>query len=357
MTTLSLPARPSEATRPLPWRRMVWVTWRQHRSALIGMAIFLGALAACLWLLGRQLHHAYGLAAACHPSASPACQNLITSYGPTDSFLAPGWPLHVIPPLIGAFLGAPLLARELETGTFRYAWTQGFGRWRWTLAKLVLLAVPVVAVAAALAALFSWYYEPYLTNHNPFLLEVSPLKSGLFDIRGTAFAAWTLTAFAIGALAGVLTRRVILAIGTTLAAYTGLAIAAALYLREHYVTPVTTRNLFDPFTTRPPASLLIVHQWWTEGGRAVNQSAINHQVNAMWPRLFASAPGASVHAKKAHTLTNVMHSLLQHGYASWTSYQPANRFWTFQLIETSWLLALSAALIAATVWLVHRRAC
>ena len=33
-----------------------------------------------------------------------------------------------------------MLARELETGTFRYAWTQGFGRWRWTLAKLAPLA-------------------------------------------------------------------------------------------------------------------------------------------------------------------------------------------------------------------------
>ena len=36
---------------------------------------------------------------------------------------------------------AAVLARELETGTFRYAWTQGFGRRRWALAKLVLLAV------------------------------------------------------------------------------------------------------------------------------------------------------------------------------------------------------------------------
>ena len=45
--------------------------------------------------------------------------------------------LQVVPALIGAFVGAPVLARELETGTFRYAWTQGFGRWRWALAKLV----------------------------------------------------------------------------------------------------------------------------------------------------------------------------------------------------------------------------
>jgi hypothetical protein len=46
--------------------------------------------------------------------------------------------------------------------------------------------------------------------------------------------------------------------------------------------------------------------------------------------------------------------LAPHGYRMWTSYQPASRFWPFQWIEGGWLLALSALLIAATIWLVHR---
>jgi hypothetical protein len=48
--------------------------------------------------------------------------------------------------------------------------------------------------------------------------------------------------------------------------------------------------------------------------------------------------------------------LAQHGYTHWISYQPASRFWPFQWIEGGWLLALSVLLIAATVWLVRRRA-
>jgi hypothetical protein len=35
---------------------------------------------------------------------------------------------------------------------------------------------------------------------------------------------------------------------------------------------------------------------------------------------------------------------------------PDVRFWHFQLIEGGWLLALSAVLIAAAIWLVRRRA-
>ena len=46
----------------------------------------------------------------------------------------------------------------------------------------------------------------------------------------------------------------------------------------------------------------------------------------------------------------------QRGYTEWTSYQPGSRFWPFQWIEGGWLLALSVLLIAATIWLVRRRA-
>jgi len=48
--------------------------------------------------------------------------------------------------------------------------------------------------------------------------------------------------------------------------------------------------------------------------------------------------------------------LIQHGYTQLTTYQPASRFWPFQWIEDGWLLALSLLLLAATVWLVRRRA-
>jgi hypothetical protein len=230
MTALTVAARPERdaSLRPVPWRRMAWVTWRQHRFALTGLAALLGALAVCLWIVGLQLHHAYAAATACHPASSIACGDLISSFNGMDHFLANGSLLQAVPALIGAFVGAPVLARELETGTFRYAWTQGFGRWRWTLAKLVPLAVGVAAAAGALSVLFSWYYQPYFAagNQTLSLSEVSPFAPGLFDLRGVAFAAWTLAAFAIGGLAGMLIRRVVPAIVATLAAYAGLALAA-----------------------------------------------------------------------------------------------------------------------------------
>jgi hypothetical protein len=55
-----------------------------------------------------------------------------------------------------------------------------------------------------------------------------------------------MTAFAIGALAGLLTRRVVPAIVATLTAYTGLALVAANVLRQHYLTPVLKRAVGVP---------------------------------------------------------------------------------------------------------------
>jgi hypothetical protein len=271
VTTLTMPARVEEDAnlRPLPWRRMAWVTWRHHRIALGGVAVFLGALAVWLWRAGLELHQAYAAAIDCHPAGSAACSELVVNFNTTGGILKGGFVLQPVPALIGAFTGPLVLAYELETGTFRYAWTQAFGRWRWTLAKLVLLGAAVTALAAAFGVLVSWYYQPYLAPGRLYS-ATSPLHHWLFDLRGVAFAGWTLTAFAMGAFAGMLIRRVVPAIAATLAAYTGLAVVVA----------------------------------------------------------------------------DVLHA----------NYQPASHFWPVQWVEGGGLLALSALLIAATVWLVQHRA-
>jgi len=355
MTALTMPARPEDDTspRPVPWRRMTWVTWRQHRVALAGVAVLLGALSVWLWLSGLQLHHAWAGVTACHPASSLACQNAVYNFGnayaPTAQNMAVL--LHVVPALIGAFVGAPVLARELETGTFRYAWTLPFGRWRWTLAKLVPLAVTVTAAAAALSLLFSWYYQPIFASGGQI-----PLDPNLFGSRGVAFAAWTLAVFAIGALAGMLLRRVVPAIAATLAAYAGLALATGLYLQQHYLTPLVTSNLNLNTSLDPAGSAWILSRWWTKGGITVSQGTVNQVIAPVVQRLIPAVPSDEVHLYKGPTYLSAEQYLTHHGYTQWTVYQPGSRFWPFQWIEGGWLLALSVLLIAATIWLVRRRA-
>ena len=359
LTTRSVPVHLEEDANLLllPWRRMAWVTWRQHRYALGGVAVFLGALAVLLWLAGLQLHHTYTAAIACRPVGSASCAALINKFDGMDDFLTNGAILQVVPPLIGAFVGATILARELETGTFRYAWTQGFGRWRWTLAKLVMLAVVVAAAAGAFSVLTTWYYEPYFAAGNQILAHptvappppTNPFAATLFDLRGVVFAAWTLVAFAIAGLAGLLIRRVVPAIVATLVVYAGLAFAAVAFLRQHYLAPLVTNKL------NVPTSAHIVSQWGTRYGKVAWTGSLPPS-NLVLPNCPPAAP-PGVHVPKP-SVDSILRCLPQHGsgYALWTSYQPASRFWPFQFIEGGWLFALSALLMGATVWLVRRRA-
>jgi ABC-2 family transporter protein len=335
MTALTMPTRPGHDARlrPVPWRRMAWVTWRQHRAALAGVAVFLGALAVYLWLTGLQMHHAE--AAYCHPASSLGCAiNFTGRYGETAILVSIA--LQAVPALIGAFIGAPVLARELETGTFRYAWTQGIGRLRWTVGKLVPLAVAVTAVVGAFTVLFAWYNQPWVAAG-----YVNPFSARVFDLLGVAFAAWTLAAFAIGVLAGMLIRRAVPAIAATLAAYAGLAFTTGLWLREHYITPLVTSS------PNPPGSAWAISGWYTKGGTF----AFGDHGNgiASTARQLCGGPCSG-------TTGSLEQLLAQHGYTHWTSYQPGSRFWAFQWIEGGWLLALSVVLIAAAVWLVRHRA-
>jgi hypothetical protein len=355
MNALTVPAgHPDDiGLRPVPWRRMAGVTWRQHRFTLGGVIVLLGGLALYLLLAGLQLHHAYATAAGCRPASSFACRNQVidftSAYGTAVDTAADL--LQMVPALIGAFVGAPVLARELETGTFRYAWTQGIGRRRWTLAKLVPLAVTVTAAAGLFSLMISWYLQPFFADGSRI-----PLDPTLFGLRWVTFAAWTLAAFAAGALAGLLIRRVVPAIAATLAVYAGLVATARFYLLQHYLPPLAGRNLVNP-----PASAWILGGWWTKGGTTISQSAMNRIITPMFQQAVPALLPKNVNHDdvkfyKGTANSQVLSSLVHQGYTHWISYQPGSRLWPFQWIEGGWLLALSVLLIAVTVWLVRRRA-
>jgi hypothetical protein len=355
MTALTVPARrdSGDAPRPLPWRRMAGIIWRQHRIALAGVAALLGALAVWMWIAGTSVHHAYAAVLACHPAGSATCQELAGTFNGTWNAVS-YWTifLQLVPALIGAFAGAPVLARELETGTFRFAWTQGFERWRWTLAKLVALAVVLAAATFAFSVLVSWCYQPFLgaSNQDLGIYGNSPLVT-VFSLREVTFPAWTVATFAVGALAGMLIRRVVPAIVATLAVYAGLAVAAAAFLREHYLTPLVSSD------ANVPGTAWIIGQWWTKDGRFA--FAGNPPLSLVNQCSFPQGPGGKGGGGVGGPPSSVnpfAQCLAPHGYAQWNSFQPVSRFWPFQWIEGGWLLLLAALLIAVTIWLVHRRA-
>lgn len=133
---------------------MIWLAWRHFRAQT---AIALGALmalAVILAITGPNLVHLYDTTiATC--GARNDCSAATTAFLSTDRtlYIALTAIVIVVPGLIGIFWGAPLVARELETGTFRLAWTQSDTRTRWLAVKLGLAGWPPWS---SLASSASW---------------------------------------------------------------------------------------------------------------------------------------------------------------------------------------------------------
>ena len=347
MSSATATAAPAVRRRPVPWSKLAWVTLRQRRGAVIGTSVLLGVFAVYLLIMAIIQNNAYAGVTACHPAAALKCQQLAQEFsrdywgGGAGSVIQSGGAqtvsslLFAVPVLLGAFVGAPLLARELETGTFRFAWTQGAGRTRWALSTLVLPGVLLTAATGAFTALFYWYFRPFLADG-----QVSEMLPLAFALLGVAFAAWTLFAFALAAFTGTLLRRTLPAMAVTLVVYIVLALATATAIRPHYFSPVTEQG----WNGGPGAGWVISSWVKAPDGQVLSQGDLN--------ALSQHAPASVQNSASPDAFTNW---LTAHGYTMWQSVQPDSRFWQFQLTEAGWLLVVSAALIAGSVWLVRRR--
>lgn len=155
---------------------MTWLVWRQYRAVFwTGAALVVALAGYIVWQ--RYAMTAYmsdhGIAGcaewknSCHGKpipddrgASPvgdAFFHLDDVYRPR--ILTTGRLLLALPALIGVFVGAPLIARELESGTHTLVWTQSVSRTRWLAVRLALPLAAVLIGTSILAALYTWWWR------------------------------------------------------------------------------------------------------------------------------------------------------------------------------------------------------
>jgi hypothetical protein len=312
-----------------------WVTWRQHRFALAGAVVVLGGFGILMLINGLAMHSDYthlGLNT-CGKLSDPACDTPFGIFQRRYQNLAQQLPqfLTFLPGLLGVFVGAPVVARELESGTFRFAWTQGRNRVQWIITKLVLLGVTLTVLALAFSLLFSWWYGPFGT----ILGRMG--GGGAYEVAGIVFAARTLFGFMLGALLGALIRRTVPAMAATAAGWLAVTWPSVVYLRPLIQAPIAVTDA--PKSATPHA--WIINSWV--------QDATGHHLNQA--QIFDQARASGVNSPDGFQAW-----MSQHGYTSWISYQPESRFWHFQVVEASAYVALALLLGGATIWWLHRRA-
>ena len=321
--------------------RLTWATWRQHRTAMAGVVALMAAAASLMVVTKLSMDDAYARLGldSCGKLTGSACHTPLSLFKGQYQTWAQLMPavLMVIPGLLGVFVGAPLIARELESGTFRFAWTQGRPRDRLILAKLILLGTALTALAVGFSILFSWWYSLW----QPLMGRMNIGEA--YEVSGVVFAARTLFALLLGAFVGAVTRRTVVAMGVTAVVWLGVVWSSAVYLRPHIMRPLVLSD----------SSPLIKADGWTVSSWV--QDGAGHRFDmksAQFVELFQKARRDGVTSSDAE----FERWLASHHYSTWDAYQPGSHFWHFQVAEAFGYTATALLLAAATTWWVRRRA-
>jgi hypothetical protein len=316
---------------------MIWLTWRQHRQHLAAGLMLLAALgAAYAGLRGGLVTYVRdsGLST-CLAQPDEGCGHLIDGlreHYPTLLELLPY--LSLLPGMVGVFVGAPMVPRELERGTNRLVWTQSVSRSRWLLTKLGLLGAASVLFGLALGAIDRWFLSPYVTGG-----VVSPVERNIVGLLDVAPAAYCLFAFGLGVAAGCLTRRTLPAMAAALAIFVGVRLGWES-LRYHLFAPLHTLVDHEAAVPVGPGRqdwVLPVSPFVSADGSPIDDTLV-----ARW-----CGPAPTKQAYQA--------CLADHGVFNATYWEPASRFWAMQWLDVAVFGSAAVALLVVGAVLTVRR--
>lgn len=321
---------------------MIWLTWRQHRIEAAAVLGALALLAALLIVIGIDMRSSYqqlGIASCLNEiQTTPNCGDAVDAF--RNQFgswaYASAW-LNLIPALLGILVGAPLVSRELEHGTQRLVWTQSVSRRRWLAVKLALVLGGCLVVAGALALLLAWWRQPWDTLDGRF-------GNAAFDFEGPVLGGYVLFALALAVAAGALLRKAIPAMVVTLAGFLAVRLPVEFHFRPYYQSPLSAT--VDVASTAAAAGVQLSRWDWE-----IDSHFVDHAGHQMADQQVYSACLTGFNSTK-DTFLQCVHA---HGWMLAEVYQPADRYWIFQAVETAIFVALALALLGLTVYWVRAR--
>ncbi|WP_052397314.1 ABC transporter permease [Streptomyces sp. NRRL F-5123] len=344
------PAVAVEAHRGRGFSGLLWLTWRQHRWALVCALGLTVVLAGWLAWLGHEMTVYFHQ---CHDrpclSGTPQDAALSSQTGP---FRVADHILQFVeyePLLIAVFLGVPLLAREHEQRTLLLAWSQDVSpqRWLWTKTALLGGCTAVCTAAISLAADHVARVMSDVTGDGLFEGDTF-LDSGMLPL------ALGVAMFAVGVALGAAIRRVLPAALVAVAFFVGLFVLVS-YRYPYLMAPLSRlRSLpdgtHDPGPAGGPNALRI------KAGITISPERVGNLYDAAGRPLDAAGldrlcPFAGPDAMAPTRLPSCMagHHLLTR-----LVYQPADRIGSFHAILAAGYAGLGVLALAA-VWLTVRR--
>lgn len=321
---------------------MIWMAWRQFRTQAAVVFAALAALAVLVVVTGLQLRHWYDTSGITGCSAVGDCDTVTAAF--TNHYTAlqtlfGGVLLLFLPAATGVFWGAPLVAREFETGTYRLAWTQSITRTRWLAAKIAIVGTASVAASGLLSWLVTWWFTPIdNVSNNKFDLTIFSER----DIVPIGYAAF---AFALGLIAGLLIRRTLPAMATTLVGYIAARLVVVEWIRPRFAAPLHVTAALQPPPGPGPLAKLSGPNRIPAGSWIVSSRVTDPTGHTAGPiKVSPDSPCVATNTCLA-------------GYHQTVTYQPPSRYWPFQWAETALFFGVALMLICFCFWWIngHRR--
>ena len=343
---------------------MIWVAWRQFRTQALVTLGLLAAFAVLVLVTGLHLRNVYSSIGGAHCGARNHCSALLG--GALSSVLGPA--MLAIPALLGMFWGAPLLGRELESGTYRLAWTQSVTRRRWLSVRVALVGLAALAVAGVASWLVSWWFAPLdAVNMNRF-------DPTVFTERGVVAIGYAGFAFALGVATGTLMRRTLPAMVATLLGFVTVRYAFTVWVRPHLlpakeILSSVTAGKGVGFGGSPSGVTILagsppLPNTWQLSSTLVDRA--HHTLSAAQlhdllvracPTIANPVGGGGKGPVNGPVLAVLRcQDVLRRHLQLLVAYQPPGHFWPLQALETGIFLAAAFALIGATLWRVGPRA-
>ena len=272
---------------------MICLLWRQHRGQAMWTALILVAFSALMvgvglsashWLAGYHQWVRALADAGCpppdahsgdfHVGSATTCQSLralypgaLMPFGPRYNFAIPAFQdgLPAMLAIIGALVGAPVVAREIEQRTQLVSWTQSVSRRHWYVTKVALLAGALALMGLIVGVVADQLQRPLATG-------------GLISSRFVWFFSMDLAlmgeivlAFALAVAFGAWLRQTLPAVGAALAAFLVLLLASGWAVRT--LTPASH--------TSGPAFDVPLGGWILQTSQT--HSVPYHAANQYWP--------------------------------------------------------------------------
>ncbi|MFG2649034.1 ABC transporter permease [Streptomyces sp. NPDC048436] len=345
MTTLTHdPARSTPAGRPADGRSSgrfgprlggtAWLVWRQHRAAywtLIALTVL--GVVAMVYLRGQLTDELNALDASSKKSDSlpPDFEQYTSRLSSFGGFLG------YVPILAGVFLGAPLIAGDLESGTAKLVTSQSVSRLRWLTTKYAMTAGLIALSTAVLGTVFSWWWSPLKGRADT--LEWT--SGAFFDTTGITPVAYALLTFTVGAAVGMVLRRTLVSMVVTLGIVGAISVVWDRFrLNLGNVMSVSTDNGVGPGAELPKLP-----------AEAVQQGQGTYFLTSSGEKLdWTTCLAQSEHTKAYNACLESKHVIGRS-----MEYLPVSQMHTMQWLGAGIMLAATAAVVAYVVFWGRKR--